>query len=169
MKQTKAILLALTVILFFGCSKYDDNPGFNLSSKNKRLIGEWELEYSQSSDNNGTTITVENNEMIQDNNGFVVKTPYSATLNLMEDGFFENTIIQGTLPDTIYYLQSWSWLDGSSKKEMIHFGGNSGLALNQDYQISKLTKTELWLAVKYEFKNGNYNNFNEAEFRFKKK
>ena len=169
MKQTKAIAIALTVLLFFGCSKYDDNTGFNLSSKNKRLIGEWELDYYKSVDQNDIEISIENGTYETTHPSAFSGYPYNAQLNINEDGYFEYQIIQEVnLPDTAFYQHSWSWLDGSSKKEMLRFGGNNGLGFVEDYHITKLTKDALWLKAKHEFKTGNFNTFNDIEYRFKK-
>ena len=47
MKTTSKILLVAILALgvqLTSCKKYEDGPAISLKSKNKRLVGDWELE-----------------------------------------------------------------------------------------------------------------------------
>lgn len=167
MKNTKKIVYSFIIIILFSCSKYEDNTGLNLQSKNKRLIGEWELTYFKLTNVNGNEeigIYTHSNTNIQ--SGY----PYTQTIVFNEDGYFESEKILGDIPDTTQLTNTWSWMDGASKKEMIRITANNALAPTDTYIIKKLTKSELTLEFDYSFNFSSNNKTGlSGEFRFKKK
>ena len=105
-------VLVLTVFLFTGCGKYEDGPGFTLRTKNGRITGDWKL-----TSISGPDATYNGIELSQ--SGFSI--PYSYTMTLEKDGMFESTEVWDG--DSQVAKGLWSWVDGSSRKEMVDLPG----------------------------------------------
>ena len=111
------------------CGKYEDGPGFSLSSKKSRLTGTWELDKLKYSDGS-----------IADLNG-------SIDVEFEKDGDFS---IRTTSSYTDYYGSSYSYTytnsgdwEFSSDKEEIEFDPNDGSDF--EWEIKRLTNKELWV------------------------
>jgi len=162
--------IVLIILLATSCSKYDDNTGLNLQSKNKRLVGEWELVYFKKNNANGIEETVENGIYTNSNANIQSDYSYSQTIIFYENGYFQSERVLEDFSDTALIANTWSWMDGASKKEMIRFSAGNVLGPTDTYIIKKLTKSELNLEFDYSY---NYTSTTETgfsgEFRFKKK
>lgn len=170
MDQKKILFLGIIILLATSCSKYDDNTGLNLQSKNKRLLGEWELVYFKKNYANGIEEIVENGIYNNSNANIQSGYPYTQTIIFNEDGYFESERILEDFSDTALLANTWSWMDGASKKEMIRINAGNVLGPTDTYIIKKLTKSELNLEFDYSY---NYTSTTQTglsgEFRFKKK
>lgn len=170
MDQKKILFLGIIILLATSCSKYDDNTGLNLQSKKKRLVGEWELVYFKKNYVNGNEEIVENGIYNNSNTNIQSGYPYTQTIIFNEDGCFESERILEDFSDTALLANTWSWMDGASKKEMIRINAGNVLGPTDTYIIKKLTKSELNLEFDYSY---NYTSTTQTglsgEFRFKKK
>ena len=178
MKTTSKILLVAILALgvqLTSCKKYEDGPAISLKSKNKRLVGDWELEklegtssyedflnysysdflggminYSSSGKNN-MEISFENGKLSYN---YIMEysdiSPYDtineADADIHIEKYFENLTISensnyswisGGDSSTTAQNDVWSWLDGTSNKELIMFNDMV------TFRILKLTKDEL--------------------------
>lgn len=89
-RLTGSVILTMVLIglvSFSGCGKYEDGPGFSLTTKTARLVGEWKV------------ITY---------NGNQVTTPY--VQEFMEDGSFSQVITVLGVPIT--YTGTWEFTSG---------------------------------------------------------
>ena len=123
--------LALITIISYGCSKYDDGPGFSLRTKKGRLTGEWKLEDINYS--NG-----------QSPNLF----DYDIIWTFERDGEFEQTLEYGS--SSYSYEGEWEFEDDGEELE-IKMDGNS---YTETFEINRLSSNELWLEsnnTEYEF------------------
>jgi hypothetical protein len=170
MNQKKILFLGIIILLATSCSKYDDNTGLNLQSKNKRLLGEWELVYFKKNYANGIEETLENGIYNNSNANIQSGYTYTQTIIFNENGYFQSERILEVFSDTALLANTWSWMDGTSKKEMIRINANNALGPTDTYIIKKLTKSELTLEFDYSY---NYNSTTQTglkgEFKFKKK
>ena len=119
-----AIASAAVVLNFTSCGDYEDGPAFTLKSKNKRLIGEW-------------NVTKLADEKLDDE--FVVELEFEdgGDLNI----HWEYTFTYYGYSYTYDYDQTgdWDWGDGKKSLEL-DFGGDT-----YEYDITRLTSDELWM------------------------
>ena len=188
MKTTSKILVVAILALgvqLTSCKKYEDGPAISLKSKNKRLVGDWELEklegissyedflyYSYSDFLDGTinfSSSEKNNMEISFENGmlsynYIMEysdiSPYD-TINetdsdIYTENYFENLTISensnyswSSGGDSSSFTQNdvWSWLDGTSNKELIMFNDMV------TFRILKLTKDELVFESANDYEN----------------
>ena len=120
MKKTKQITyaaLAGAAALSVGsCGKYEDGPGFALSSKKSRVVGDWDL----------ATI-----------DGVPLDPGYSFTMSFDKDG----GCVWKYSYDTYSYSYTGTWAFASDKEELaVTFDGYTS-----NLDIKRLASKELWL------------------------
>ena len=122
--------LALITIISYGCSKYDDGPGFSLRTKKGRLTGEWKLEEVSS---NGQSSNL---------------SGYDIIWTFERDGEFQQTLEYGS--SSYSYEGEWEFEDDGEELE-IQMDGSS---YTDTYEINRLSSNELWIEMgntEYEF------------------
>lgn len=124
MKKISLILfsvLALGLVTFSSCGKYEDGPGFSLSSKKSRVVNTWVIEkYIE----NGQDLTSQ-----------VLPFLGTYTVEFSKDGSYE------ILSDGDRETGTWSF---DSKKENIELMEN-GSTTKYLQKITRLTGDEMWL------------------------
>jgi hypothetical protein len=120
MKKTKQITyvaLAGAAALSVGsCGKYEDGPGFALSSKKSRVVGEWEV----------ASIS-----------GVPMDPGYSYNFIFEKDGSFEYKYSYGATS----YSYTGTWDFASDKEELaVTIQGYTS-----NFEIKRLASKELWL------------------------
>ena len=137
MKKGHLILLSILFIILSACSRYDNNPKFNLLSVKTRIVKSWEL---SSYISNGSDQT----------DNYLTLYP-SYELDLTDENTYSET---GNIP---IIGTSWEntgdWVFSDDKSQIIFTGEKVGT-----YTITKLTSDELW----YQEEDGN----NVYEFHF---
>lgn len=113
-------LAAVAVFSFSSCKKYEEGPGFSLSSKAGRLDNTWELDMVKS---NGKDITTEMKALFPD---FQLIFKKDGTYELLSDGDRE--------------VGTWTF---DSKKEKITTTENSTKD-SEVWTILRLTQDEFW-------------------------
>lgn len=115
--QNLSFFVALcAVIALSGCKKYEDGPGFSLSSKKSRISGDWEFKKVIYSSVDVTSEFIGSSWEMKKDGGF----------KLITDGDIES----GT----------WEFV---SDKEAIDFDYSDGYI--ERYNIKRLTSKELWI------------------------
>ncbi len=120
MKKTKQITyaaLAGAAALSVGsCGKYEDGPGFALSSKKSRVVGEWEV----------TSVA-----------GVPTEAGYSINFTFEKDGSMEWKYSYGSYS----YSYTGTWDFASDKEELaVTIQGYTS-----NFDIKRLASKELWL------------------------
>lgn len=145
-------LLISFILILGGCNKYEEGPNFSLRSKNKRLMGSWELKYAELTSTHaqdGDYYSVFENGVMsttspdypEENASF----SYAMNCEIKKDGSFTQTVVEDG--ERNFYTDNWFWFDGSFNKEnIVLFDG--GL-----YKIVKLTNKELIIQYDYSFEN----------------
>lgn len=146
-----SVLFFTSALVLASCSKYDDNPAVSLKSKNGRITGEWTLtkaDYTETRTSYGTTntetMTYNGVIMTETSGGYTYTYSYSEKMKINKDGTVEMTTVDDG--DTDIETNMWSWLDGTSNKELIMINGNT-------WSIKKLTNKELILELSYSYSN----------------
>jgi hypothetical protein len=127
MKKLSILFAAFAVVFLASCGKYEDGPGFSLSSKTSRLAGSWTVtEAFQGSTNITTSLT---------NGGTVDLTfekdgAYTYSYDFVIFGIPTNGSVSGT----------WAF---SSDKTSLEITDGSGQT--DSSKILRLTNNELWL------------------------
>ncbi len=138
MKRTPYLLL----VLLFGltaCKKYEDGPWISLTSKEKRIVGEWTTK------KNGIDLTwnlKENKDFIENATNSEGEFFYSKNGNWNFDNDKEKLLINATFSRTsdFYYFDE----NGNE----VAFDNNGTLQIIQpeiQYKIYRFTKDELWI------------------------
>jgi hypothetical protein len=167
--NTKLLLLASCIILILsGCGKYDEGPGISLRTKNSRLEGKWKVvsikkEYTDPNDPNentsdnfdGTTWTYSYNVPVYDPVtsdliGYEIVNESSSYSSVWEFNTKDNTRLKETTENGVGSTSTsfWTWKDGTSAKEMLHFGGQYPDE-GSEFLVKKLTNKELILYYEY--------------------
>lgn len=146
-----SVLFFTSALVLASCSKYDDNPAVSLKSKNGRITGEWTLakyDYTRTRTAYGTitmtTMTYNGVIMTYTEGGYTNTYSYSEKIKINKDGTYEITVVDEGETDTETGL--WSWIDGTSNKELIMLDGNILV-------IKKLTNKELVVEETYSSSN----------------
>ena len=137
--ELKVVIASLGVMAFTlqGCGKYEDGPMFSVRSKTKRLVGEW---YIASTSIFGST------EIIYE---------------FEADGDFKITQTIESLfsyyDESVEYKSEgeWEWEDGK-ESIFVTLEDEDGDVQEQVFEIKRLTKDELSLAVPYYFTTRTY-------------
>ncbi len=129
MKSHFLFLVALIFIGISSCGKYPDGPKFSLISKEKRLIKNWKMnkvEYY-----NGQNSTYSEGQV------------YPFYLNIEKSGVLKyKRLVDNNIQE---FSSSWTWHLGTwgiTLDLTNNILGNNGV---RNYQIKRLTKTELWI------------------------
>lgn len=127
MKKVSTILLLLIslTVINTSCSKYDENSGINLSSKQKRISQVWKIDGFVLAD--GTSIAPGAEE------GYVEFTDEGDVISHYFDG---NTVVGKWSFFNKKKQISWSNEYVTDIQEVVHF---------DESKILKLTKKEFWL------------------------
>jgi|SRR5690606_7568887 len=146
-----SVLFFASALVLASCSKYDDNPAVSLKSKNGRIVGEWTLtkaDYTGTHTSYGTTntdtLTYNGVIMTETSGGYTSTYSYSEKMKINNDGTVEITVVDDG--ETEIETDIWSWIDGTSNKELIMIGGIGGSDI---FSIKKLTNKELVLGLSY--------------------
>lgn len=145
-----SVLFFASALVLASCSKYDDNPAVSLKSKNGRIVGEWTLtkaNYTGTHTSYGTkteTMTYDGVIMTETSDGYTSTYSYSEKMKINNDGTVEITVVDDG--ETEIETDIWSWIDGTSNKELIMIGGIGGSDI---FSIKKLTNKELVLGLSY--------------------
>ena len=142
MKTQKTLLLVISLICMFGCTKDEDDDFFS-ESENYRLVKV--LNYSNSSDSNPSTF---------------MDLKYSENGNLLSESLYN-------YPSTLITHRVFDYDNNNLLKEKKIYDGqfgnlSLGTSTKYEYKNSKLIKEELYLADEtlkrtklYEYENGN--------------
>ena len=150
-----SVLFFASALVLASCSKYDDNPAVSLKSKNGRIVGEWTLTKAEQKlitqehihrmeTTNTETMTYDGVIMTETSGGYTSTYSYSEKMKINNDGTVEITVVDDG--DTEIETDIWSWIDGTSNKELIMIGGIGGSDI---FSIKKLTNKELVLGLSY--------------------
>ena len=115
----RKITLILLVILT-SCSKYDENTGIQLKSKQKRLNQLWQSHYIESG---GTSVNNFDIEIEFENDNEFKMYYYSAG-------------------QSSYILGDWDWGPGKEKIELTYLVGD-----RETWEIIKLENDNLWVKI----------------------
>lgn len=130
MKKGHLILVAILAVVISSCSRYENNPKFNLLPAKTRIVNNWELSAYIS---NGSDQT----------DNYLALFP-SYELDLTDANTYSET---GNVP---VIGASWEntgdWVFSDDKSQIIFSGEKEGT-----YNITKLTSDELW----YQEEDGN--------------
>tara|TARA_B100001564_G_C20566986_1_gene636485 strand:- start:602 stop:1009 length:408 start_codon:yes stop_codon:yes gene_type:complete len=116
--------LALITIISYGCSKYDDGPGFSLRTKKGRLTGEWKL----------VDVNYSNG---QSPNLF----DYDIIWTFERDGDFEETYEYGSY--SYSFEGEWEFEDDGEELKISRNIDN----YTETFEINRLSSNELWIEV----------------------
>lgn len=86
------ILVILTVSMFFGCKKGENDPFLSLKSRKARLVGEWKLVEGSSTvidSSNTDTYTFSETTLISFEGGVWDTLPYTETYTFENDGTYK--------------------------------------------------------------------------------
>lgn len=126
MKNAKKIFLPIaTVFMFFSCQKYEEGPAISVTAKNERVANTWVVSQAM------------------DNNEDVTESFDKYELFLTKDGDAELNAEYRILGETFDTETNGTWSFQNDKME-IRFDYEDDDYDNQ-YQILKLTKDEMWL------------------------
>ena len=115
--QNLTFFVALCVVIALsGCKKYEDGPGFSLSSKKARLSADWEF------------------KKVLINSLDVTSDFFDYSWEIKKDGGFK--LVSGG------FIESGKW-EFVSNKEAIDFDYSDGYI--ERYNIKRLTSKELWI------------------------
>lgn len=121
MKAIMNLLLAVLLISFVGCTKYEDGPGFSLKTKKARITNTWKME-KYVYDNGTSTTDVDEGKM-------TLNKDMSASMSIGTGGFS----ISGT----------WDFIDDKGGVRLTFNVLNT--TTNKEYTILRLKSKELWV------------------------
>ncbi len=133
-------ILTLVILISYGCTKYDDGPGFSLRTKKARLTGEWELE-----------------EYIVNGVNQLSGSDYNIIWEFERNGDFTQTLDYGSY--SYNYNGEWEFEDNGEELE-IQIGSYG----TQTWEINRLSSNDLWLEVT----TNNYYGTTTIEYEFEK-
>ncbi|HTF03578.1 MAG TPA: lipocalin family protein [Bacteroidia bacterium] len=121
----KILLIALPILIFASCNKYEEGPMMSLRTKTMRLSNNWQM---SSAYQNGVDKTSEFN---------VVFAGYQ--LDIRKDNTYTLQFSPGST-GTITDNGTWEW---NGDKTHVVFTNSDGES--QDYTILRLKEKELWM------------------------
>jgi hypothetical protein len=180
----KKVLVSILIAAFFvpafvGCKKGAEDPGLSLSSRNKRLIGEWELvsvEGTYQDYSGGTMYTT----IYSYDNGVYTSTtnPGSSvfsgsgtfTMTIAKDGIYswtETFTPNGLTADITSGEGFWYWFDNDNSKIAVYIDyTNSWLFGGGIYDIVELSSKEIKLHTYWKDTENGETEFREMTYTF---
>lgn len=167
MKKTIPTFFITIILLSASCKKGKDDPWLSFRSRDNRLMGKWEITFSERKRTmhwgpNDLRIELEtfNNGQLKwksiYNDTFTEefsKYYYKTMLEIKDNGVFiyiEKPYIENVLDSTEYNVGTWVWGNTNKTKSCVSFGfdQNTSVFYSNFYRIDKLSNNELKLSYK---------------------
>ena len=157
MKTKSFISIIIVLLIFLGCSKYEDGPLISFRSKEKRLINTWEVKSITNLSSGAAVSTSDyiNSELDISINNIQIDSLNVSVLNFLflEDNEckYKVTFTSSYNPFPLTYLLDGTW-EFSGDTDLIVTLQYDGDSDTETYKILRLAKDELWMKdTEYEF------------------